>query len=34
MKSEEFLEMRFWAPFQLIGDDEKIEFEADDDVKE
>jgi len=26
--------MRFWAPFQLIGDDEKIEFEADDDVKE
>ncbi|XP_044165894.1 tetratricopeptide repeat protein 28-like [Acropora millepora] len=33
-ESEEFSEMRYWAPFQLIGDDEKIEFEADDDVKE
>ncbi|XP_044165619.1 tetratricopeptide repeat protein 28-like [Acropora millepora] len=32
--SEEFSEMRYWAPFQLIGDDVKIEFEADDDVKE
>ena len=33
-ESEEFSEMRFWAPFQLIGDDVKIEFEPDDDVKE
>ncbi|XP_044167747.1 tetratricopeptide repeat protein 28-like [Acropora millepora] len=33
-ESEEFSEMRYWAPFQLIGDDVKIEFEADDDVKE
>ena len=33
-ESEEFFEMRYWAPFQLIGDDVKIEFEADDDVKE
>ena len=32
-KSENFSEMRYWAPFQLIGDDVKIEFEADDDVK-
>ena len=31
---EEFSEMRYWAPFQLIGDDVKIEFETDDDVKE
>jgi len=31
-ESEEFSEMRYWAPFQLIGDDVKIEFEADDDV--
>ncbi|XP_074608113.1 tetratricopeptide repeat protein 28-like [Acropora palmata] len=32
-ESEEFSEMRYWAPFQLIGDDVKIEFEEDDDVK-
>ena len=32
-ESEEYSNMRYWAPFQLIGDDEKIEFEADDDVK-
>ncbi|XP_044168972.1 tetratricopeptide repeat protein 28-like [Acropora millepora] len=30
-ESEKFSEMRHWAPFQLIGDDVKIEFEADDD---
>ena len=28
-ESEEFSEMSYWAPFQLIGDDVKIEFEAD-----
>ena len=28
-ESEKFSEMRYWAPFQLIGDDVKIEFEAD-----
>ena len=33
-ESEEFSEMRYWVPFQLIGDDVEIEFEADDDVKE
>ncbi|XP_067046335.1 tetratricopeptide repeat protein 28-like [Acropora muricata] len=33
-ESEKFSEMRYWAPFQLIGDDVKIEFKADDDVKE
>ena len=32
-ESEKFSEMRHWAPFQLLGDDFKIEFEADDDVK-
>jgi len=32
-ESEQFSEMKHWAPFQLIGDDVKIEFEADDDVK-
>ncbi|XP_067046750.1 tetratricopeptide repeat protein 28-like [Acropora muricata] len=32
-ESEEFSEMRYWAPFQLIGDDVKIEFKVDDDVK-
>ncbi|XP_044167743.1 tetratricopeptide repeat protein 28-like, partial [Acropora millepora] len=32
-ESEEFSEMRYWAPFQLIGDDVKIEFDADDDIK-
>ena len=32
-ESEEYSEMRCWAPFQLIGDDIKIEFEAEDDVK-
>ena len=32
-ESEKFSEMRYWAPFQLIGDDVKIEFDADDDVK-
>ena len=33
-ESKEFSEMRHWAPFQLIGDDVKIEFKVDDDVKE
>ncbi|XP_044183588.1 tetratricopeptide repeat protein 28-like [Acropora millepora] len=33
-ESEEFSEMRYWAPFQLIGDDVKIEFKVDDNVKE
>ncbi|XP_067030794.1 tetratricopeptide repeat protein 28-like [Acropora muricata] len=32
-ESEKFSEMRYWAPFQLIGDDVTIEFEADDDAK-
>ena len=32
-ESEQFSERRLWAPFQLIGDDVKIEFEADDDDK-
>ena len=32
-ESERFSEMRYWAPFQLLGDDVKIEFEADDAVK-
>ena len=32
-ESEEFSQIRYWAPFQLIGDDVKIEFKADDDVK-
>ena len=27
-ESKKFSEMRYWAPFQLIGDDVKIEFEA------
>ena len=31
-ESEHFSEMKYWAPFQLIGDDVKIEFEAHDDV--
>ena len=29
-ESEQFSETRHWAPFQLIGDDVKIEFDADD----
>ena len=33
-ESEEFCEMRYWAPFQVIGDDLKIELKVDDDVKE
>ena len=33
-ESEKFSEMRYWAPFQLIGDDMKIEFKVDEDVKE
>ena len=33
-ESEEYSEMRYWALFQLIGDDIKIEFEAEGDVKE
>ena len=33
-ESEEFSEIRYWAPFQLIGDDVKIEFKVDDDVTE
>ncbi|XP_044169311.1 tetratricopeptide repeat protein 28-like, partial [Acropora millepora] len=32
-ESEQVSEMKYWAPFQLIGDDVKIEFEEDDDVK-
>ena len=32
-ESENFSEMRYWAPFQLLGDDVKIEFEVDHDVK-
>ncbi|XP_044180415.1 tetratricopeptide repeat protein 28-like, partial [Acropora millepora] len=32
-ESEQFSEMKYWAPFQLVGDDVKIEFEEDDDVK-
>ncbi|XP_044171810.1 tetratricopeptide repeat protein 28-like [Acropora millepora] len=32
-ESKKFSEMRYWAPFQLIGDDVTIGFEADDDVK-
>ena len=28
-ESKRFAEMRYWAPFQLIGDDVKIEFETD-----
>ena len=31
-ESQEFSEMKYWAPFQLIGDDVEIEFEAHDDV--
>ena len=33
-ESEEVSEMWDWAPFQLIGDDVKIEFDAKDDVSE
>ncbi|XP_044170136.1 tetratricopeptide repeat protein 28-like [Acropora millepora] len=33
-ESEEFSEMWDWAPFQLIGDDVKIEFDAKDDLSE
>ena len=29
-ESEKFSEMRYWAPFQLIGDDVEIDFEGDD----
>ena len=32
-ESEGYSEMRYWAPFQLIGDDVKVEFEAVDDIK-
>ena len=32
-KSDKFSEMWYWAPFQLIGDDVKIEFDANDDVR-
>ena len=31
--SEKFCETKYWAPFQLIGDDVKLEFEANDDVQ-
>ena len=31
-ESEEFSAMQYWAPFQLIGDDVKIEFGEVDDV--
>ena len=33
-ESEKFSKMWYWAPFQLIGDDVKIEFDAKDDVSE
>ena len=29
LRESEFSSVRYWAPFQLIGDDVKIEFEAD-----
>ena len=32
-ESEKFSEMKHWAPFQLIGNDVKIEFQENDDVK-
>ena len=32
-ESDEFSEMRYWAPFQLIGDDIIIKFGADGDIK-
>ena len=32
-ESKDYSEMKYWAPFQLIGDDVKIEFEGEDDVK-
>ena len=32
-ESAEHSEIRYWAPFQLIGDDVRIEFEADDHIK-
>ena len=32
-ESEQFSGTRYWAPFQLIGDDVKIQLEADEDVK-
>ena len=32
-ESDKFSEMRYWAPFQVLGDDVKIEFEAKDVVK-
>ena len=31
-ESEKFSLMKYWAPFQVMGDDVKVEFEADDDV--
>ena len=32
-ESEEHSEIKYWAPFQLIGADVRIEFEADDHIK-
>ena len=32
-ESKDYSDMKYWAPFQLIGDDVKIEFEEEDDVK-
>ena len=32
-ESKDYSEMKYWAPFQLIGDDVKIKFEEEDDVK-
>ena len=32
-ESKDYSKMKYWAPFQLIGDDVKIEFEEEDDVK-
>ncbi|XP_067057351.1 tetratricopeptide repeat protein 28-like isoform X2 [Acropora muricata] len=33
-ESEQFSEMWYWAPFQLIGDDVMIEFDANDEVRQ
>ena len=33
-ESDLYSEMKYWAPFQLIGDDVRLQFEVDDDVKQ
>ncbi|XP_015773900.1 PREDICTED: tetratricopeptide repeat protein 28-like [Acropora digitifera] len=33
-ESKDYSEMKYWAPFQLIGDDVKIEFEEDDSARD